>query len=413
VSDEGQLEQGATIPGRAGLIALLVCTMFPMLGLFAIGMSLPSVAAAFADQPNADILAQLIGGASGLAFACASPVIGMMIDRFGYRQIYIYSLIGYALFGALPVLLDSLPLIVVTRLFFGVTVAGTITAGMAGLGTLPPEIRSRMFGRNAMMASVGAIVVFPLVGALATYGWRTPFYLYLLSLLLVPLAMTLKPDRPRKAGRGNEGANHAGPAGEQPDDQRSAKDAGGSGLGVSPGILMMAAFIGLAMYIGPVFSPFYLTTIGVTDPRLAALPMSAMSIASLLMTANYARLHSKFGTTGLFGATLSLVGLGLIGAGLSPVLPLFIAGMFFVACGLAMFTPNLGTHISGTSSRPARGIGWAMSAMFAVQVAFPFIVNAIEGALGPASVFLLLGGTAVIVALGFIFTAWRRARPLA
>lgn len=380
-----------TTPGRAGLIALLLCSLCPMMGLFSIGVALPKVAAAFGDDPDAELLAQLIGGASGFAFAVASPAIGALIDRHGYRRVYIASLIGFALFGALPALLDSLPLILATRLVFGVAVAGAMTAGMTGLGGLPHHLRARMFGRNAMVSSVGAIISFPLVGALATLGWRIPFLLHLLSLLVVPLALTLDRVAP---------VPHAVKATPRP----------AGGIGVSAAVLMMAAFVGLAMYTGPIFSPFYLRTIGVTDPTLAALPLSAMSMGSLMMTANYGRLHARFGTTALFGATLALVGCGLVGAGFSPVLPLFAISMFTVSCGLAMFTPNLGAYISATSHRPARGIGWAMSAMFAVQVVFPFLARGVGQAIGPASIFHILGAISLAIASGFIIAALRRRR---
>ena len=386
-----------TMPGRAGLISLLLCTLFPMLGLFAIGVALPVVAQSFEDQPRAALLSQLIGGVAGLAFAVSSPVIGALIDRFGFKRIYIASLIGFALLGALPALLDSLPLIVVSRLFFGVTVAGALTAGMAGLGTLPAEVRAKMFGRNAVMTSLGAVVTFPLVGALASYDWRYSFLLYLLALLLVPLALTLDPAMEPKS--------------VPPQITADLTRASDFRLGVSPALLLTAAFIGLVMYVGPVFAPFYVSEIGVSDPRLAALPMSAMSIGSLIMASNYGRLHGKFGTTPLFFLTMALAGSGLVGAGLAGSLPAFIAAMFAVACGLALFTPNLGTYITSTSQRPARGIGWAMSAIFAVQILFPFIAQAIEAALGPAAVFLLLGGVALAAAGAFAIKGLRyRAR---
>lgn len=396
MDDHTVQEPTGSMPGRAGLIALLLCTLFPMLGLFAIGVALPVVAQTFADHPRADLLAQLIGGAAGLAFAISSPVMGILADRFGFRQIYVASLIGFALLGALPALLDNLPLIVITRFFFGITVAGALTAGMAGLGTLPPEMRAKMFGRNAVLTSLGAVITFPLVGALAAQSWRYPFLLYLIALLMVPLALTLDPQmRPAPIPKSEVAVAGKGM---------------GIDLGVSPGLLMIAAFIGLTMYVGPVFAPFYVIEIGVTDPRLAALPMSAMSIASLLTASIYGRLHKRFGTTQIFGAIMALVGCGLVGAGFATNLPLFIAAMVMVGSGLAMFTPNLGTYITSHSANPARGIGWAMSAIFAVQVAFPFIVEAIKGAFGPASVLLSLGSIALILAIAFAVKGWRRDR---
>lgn len=369
------------MPGAVGLWALLVCALVPMVGLFAMGPALPMVAAAFPNNPDAELLTQLIGGASGIAFALSSPVIGMLIGRYGYKQVYILSLIGFAILGTLPVLLDSLPLILATRVVLGVSIAGAMTAGLAGLGTLPANVRPRMYGRNAMLSSVGAILVFPAVGALVEHGWRLPFFIHALALLIVPMAMTL-PAAPANAKPGH------------------AAQSTGRGLGVAPILLVLAGFIGLTMYVGPMFAPFYLHTIGVTDPRLAALPLSAMSVASLLVTSNYGRLHARMGAHSLFALTLLLTGGGLLVAGLASSLPLFIAAMFSVACGLAIFTPNLSSHIAATSTNTARGIGWAMSAMFAVQVVFPFIARFISQAIGSSGVFLTFGACALLAGIG-------------
>ncbi len=379
------------MPGAIGLWALLLSSLFPMLGLFALGPALPAVAAAFPGDPNAEVMAQLIGGASGISFALSSPIIGRMIERWGYKQIYIISLVAFAIVGTLPVLLNSLPLILLSRLVMGMCVAGTMTAGLAGLATLPADVRPGLYGRNAMMSSVGAVVVFPLVGAISTYGWRWPFLIHLVALAAVPMAMTL-------------------PNWQSPVKHAARAAVGGRGLGVSPVLLLLAGFIGLVMYVGPMFSPFYLHSIDVTDPRLAALPLSGMSVGALMMTGNYGRLYARLGAHKLFALTLVLSGLGLLAAGFAPNLPVFMAAMFCVSCGIALFAPNVNSHIAATSANPARGIGWAMSAMFAVQVAFPFIARAISQATGPAGVFISFGICALVPGIATAVFAWRKGR---
>lgn len=364
-----------------------------MLGLFALGPALPAVAAAFPSDPNAEVMAQLIGGASGLSFALSSPIVSGMIERWGYKRVYIGSLVAFAIIGTLPVLLNSLPMILASRVIMGMCVAGAMTAGLAGLATLPAHVRPTLYGRNAMMSSVGAIVIFPAVGAISTYGWRLPFLVHLVALAAVPMAMTL-PDRPAPG-------KHA----------RTA--VGGRGLGVSPVLLVLAGFIGLVMYVGPMFSPFYLHSIDITDPRLAALPLSGMSAGALIMTGNYGRLHARLGAHKLFALTLVLSGLGLLIAGFAPNLPVFMAGMFCVSCGIALFAPNINSHIAATSANPARGIGWAMSAMFAVQVAFPFLARAISQAAGPAGVFIAFGICALVPGIATVMISWRSARRYA
>jgi MFS family permease len=363
-----------------------------MLGLFALGPALPGVAAAFSGDPHSDLIAQLIGGAGGFSFALSSPIIGGMIGRWGYKQVYISSLVAFAIFGTLPVLLDSLPMILMTRIVLGFCTAGAMTAGLAGLATLPTDVRPGIYGRNAMIGSVGAIIIFPAVGAISTLGWRWPFLIHLLALVVAPMALAL----PKVA--------------KQSFRNRARRPVIGA-RSVSPLILMLAAFIGLIMYVGPMFSPFYLRSIGVTDPRLAALPLSGMSFAGLFMTMSYSRLHARLGEPMLFAITLLLAGVGLLLAGFALTLPMFFVAMVTVSCGLSVFTPNLISYIAATSASPARDIGWAMSAMFAVQVAFPFLAHAISQAVGPKGVFAIFGIGAVIMGLVALFLMRATIRP--
>ena len=377
------------MPGTAGLVALALSSLSPMLGLFVLGPALPKVAAAFAAEPDAELLTQMVGGASGVAFALSCPFMGYLIDRWGYRNVYAASLMIFAIVGTLPVALDSLFLILATRVVLGVAVAGTVTAGVVGIGSLPATVRPRMFGRSAMLGSIGSMICFPAVGAMSQYGWRWPFLIHLLALLAVPLALSL----PSRADRSV--------AVERPSK---------SGMGVSLPVLAMTAFIGLVMYVGPMFSPFYLHTIGITDPKLAALPLSCMSVGSILMSSNYGRLHGRLGSIRLFAMTWLIAGCGLLLAGVAPGLPVFMFAMFVVACGITLFTPNLNAHIAATSHNTARGIGLAMSAMFVVQLAFPFIAREISRAGGPASVFYVFGGCSLSIGVILAILGWREHR---
>lgn len=380
---------GDTVPSTGALWAMLLCTLFPTVGLFALGPATPSIAAAFPDNPDAVLLAQLIGGVAGFAFALVSPVVGIAIERWGHRNVYLVSVAGFGLAGAMPALLGDLWTILATRALLGVTIAGAMIAGVTGLSLLPAAIRPRMFGRNALVASLAAIAMFPLVGALTELGWRWPFLIHLFAFAILPFAFGI----PRHV--------RAAP---------TASEAKGSGLGISPVMLLVAGFTGFTMYIGPMFSPFYLHSIGVTDPKLVALPLSCMSIASLLVTSQYGRLHGRMGVYALFVFLFALMGIGLLLGGIAPALAMFVAAMFLLSCGQSLFTPNLNAYIAETSAVPARAISWAMAAMFAVQVAFPFIAQAITRSVGPSAVFLLLGVASILVAAAFAAAAIRSGR---
>src|SRR3546814_19582547 len=96
-----------------------------------------------------------------------------------------------------------------------------------------------------------AIGCFPLVGAFAAIGWRWPFALHLVGLLVVPVALTLP--RTRSSGTKTE---------------RTAPSSRLAGLSV--GFLLVAAFMGMVSILGSLFSPFFLIGIGNSPPKIGS-----------------------------------------------------------------------------------------------------------------------------------------------
>jgi hypothetical protein len=88
---------------------------------------------------------------------------------------------------------------------------------------------------------------------------------------------------------------------------------------------------------------------------------------------------------------------------------LFSCGLMIASAGMSVFVPNLGAAISAAATGgAARGIGITMSAIFAVQALFPFIVAGIRNFVGPQGVFLGLGIASLAICAGFVFIAPRQ-----
>ena len=140
----------------AGRAALLSAAMCPVLALYGFGVALPPIAVAFAQDPHAVLLSQIIGGIVALAFAVSSPPVGWLIDRFGYRAVLLVSTLAFSLIGTLGGLMDNLYAILATRVLLGFTVAGTLVASLAGIGSLNTSDRLRMYGfQNFVGGRVG------------------------------------------------------------------------------------------------------------------------------------------------------------------------------------------------------------------------------------------------------------------
>ncbi len=382
-------DDDATAPpvGWITACALLSTAVYPVLGLYGFGVALPVIARAFAGQPHAVLLCQLIGSVVGFAFAIASPIIGPLVDRFGSRPVLMASSAAFALVGASGGLLENLYLILATRVLLGFTVAGTLVAGLAGIGALSPRQRIRLFGWQAVVGGMLAILAYLLVGMAAAAGWRWPFALHLIGFALLPLFWAL----PKRA---------APPAGHV------ATSAPRVPLPIS--LLLVAMFMGMTSVVGPLFAPFFLADIGIADPSLQALPLMVMGATAIVASSAYAPINRALGLDGTFALAAVATGLGLLLAGRSDTLVLISVALGVAAVGAALYSPNLNAavvHFAGAGR--GRALGIASAAMYGAQAVFPFIAQFIAGRAGPAAVFNMFGVAAVALGIAFALAALR------
>jgi MFS family permease len=368
-----------SLPAKAALISNSVAGAIGFLG---VGLILPLMAKHFASTHGAGLLTQLLGGVVGAALAVSSPLAGRVIDRVGYRTVYLFGALFFALFGTAPFLLDNLYVILACRIGVGVSMAAVLIGGYTGISTLAPALRAKMMGYSALVGGVSAVLLFPILGALGKIGWQYAFLPHLVTLLLIPLGLTL-PHTQRKAA--------------------VAATVHAQGLGVPLSLLAIAVLGGMLSFIGPNFSAFYLASIGITDPARAAIPLTAMAFCSVLGSGLYGLLYTRAGGTLVFALALLLTGIGLVIASLSHGLAIFALGGGIAGIGCAFIAPNLSVTAMNVAapSRVGHAVGLTTGAMFAAQVIVPFITEPLRQMAGAASVFTSFGIAAL--AVGFVY----------
>lgn len=388
---------GTQVPSLA-IVALLACGLFTTIGLFSPGLVLPQLARDFANTPHAELLTELVGTLASFAFAVGAPFAGGLIARLGCRRVIVPSLCLFAIFGAAPALLADLWLILIARIGLGLALAGIFTGALTGLGATSTDLRMRLFGWFSMVGGGAAILLFPLVGALGHLGWRPAFLVNLSALLVVPLALRL----PASLGVA------VAPAG--------GAEAGARGGLITPaiaGLLIIAALAGMGMLIGPIYAPIYLSTIGITDTRLLAVPVTIGSFAAVAASALYGRAHRRLGLSGVSALALVTMGIALVVCCTTDGIVLFTAAVVIHSAMTALVAPNVSAAALAWS-RPGKGaqtIGLANGMMFGAQLAFPFLATWIRGMAGLPGVFLVFGGTIGVIGLVIALRAARgRAR---
>ena len=387
--------------GASATAALLACGLFITIGLFSPGLVLPQIATAFAATPHAELLTELVGAIASFAFALGAPVAGSLIGRFGCRRVILPALALFALLGTLPAVLDSLWTIVASRALLGLATAAIFTAALAGIGALDESLRTRLFGWFAMVSGTAAIVLFPIVGILGHSGWRLAFVVHLSSLLVIPVALAIPVTLGRRHDDGNPSASMAQvPAREPRLDSRMI------------GLLPVAALAGMSMMVAPIYGPIYLATLGLSDTRQAAIPLTLGAIAAVFASACYGAVNRRMGVAGVTVASTTGIGLALVFAGMTGNVIAFMAALVAVSALLALLGPNLNASAVAfsASGRAGQAIGLANGAMFGSQLLFPFMASWIRGMAGLNGVFLGFGLIMIVVGLTAL-AATRRAGP--
>jgi MFS family permease len=383
-------------PTGGAQLALLASGLFVTVGLYATSIVLPQIGLAFATTPHGELLTQLVGAIASFSFAIGAPLAGLLIARFGCRRVLAPALVLFAVAGLAPMALDSLWAILATRLVVGLAVAGIFTAGLTGIGDYPENLRARMFGWYSVAGGAAALLLFPAVGALARYGWRLAFLVHLIALMVLPLTLFL----PRDLGIAREPASKAAAGASQP---RLL-------TGPMLRLLGIAAVAGMGMILGAMYAPIYLSSLGVTDTRLLAVPITLGSVASVAASGCYGWLHRLLGIRGVSAAGMIIWGAALLLAGTAGSIPLFTNGVVIACAAIAAVAPNVSAAavLIADPAITARALGTVSGVMFGVQLLFPFIAGWIRQQAGIAAVFLAFGMIGLAIGAGLVATAKRR-----
>jgi MFS family permease len=376
--------------GRAQALVLLLSSCLAVLGAVLLAPVLPRIEDAFAGTPGVEALTPIVLTAPALVIGLTATFAGRIVDRLGRKRLLVGALVAYAFVGTAPLWLPSLELIVVSRVLVGLTEAAIMTCCTTLLADyFHGSQRDRYFGLQVVYTTVSATIFFAVGGALGAQDWRTPFWLYAVSLPLAFFAARYI-WQPAPQALHRTGKLPALPW------RRLAAPVGVTLLG------------GLVFYVLIVELSFKLDDIGVESPAT----IGAVSAVASLGTAVGAFLFGRVAGLGpavLVPVSFGISGIGLLGLALAPSVPGVVVAAVVTGFGNGLLLPSLLTWALGslTFEQRGRGTGIWTSALFIGQFVAPLVVLALSGAIsGLTSALLVLGGVAVVAAV-----AVRLARP--
>lgn len=152
--------------------------MLDMLSLGMIAPVLPKLVAGFigGDVARAAEMFGLFGTVWALAQFFASPVLGVLSDRFGRRPVIVLSNLGLGFDYVVMALAPTLNWLFLGRAISGVTAASLTTAGAYIADITPPEKRAAGFGMLSAAFGVGFVLGPAVGGLLGGFNPRFPFW---------------------------------------------------------------------------------------------------------------------------------------------------------------------------------------------------------------------------------------------
>lgn len=174
-------------PGTLQGVMLLLPITLSVMGIAVLVPDVPQLMTAFRHVPHHQYLIQ--GGVLTMPALCValfSPLAGWVADGIGRRRFLIGSMVVYALVGIAPTMLHHLTAVILSRVAVGICEAVVMTVSTTLISDyFHGHAREKWLASQTAVASLSALALIPLGGLLGRlYGWRGPFGVYLVSLLL-------------------------------------------------------------------------------------------------------------------------------------------------------------------------------------------------------------------------------------
>jgi len=381
-------------PGPAQSFVLLVTSGLSVLVVAVLGPSLPAMQEHFKGVPGADVLVPMTLGAPMLVMALLSIGVGELADRWGRKRLLVAATAMYALIGTMPLYLESLHAVIASRLALGAVEAVLMTISTAMIGDYYEGVqRDRAMALQTTVASIAAVVLSFVGGALGAYGWRAPYALFAVSLLLAPAMAWVLWEPVTRANMS---------AAQRFADSQSFK----------PKQLMLicglALILGLEFLIVPAHLGYLLAAVGVTGAPQIGLAYGINSLGSIVGTLLYGwGIASALSLPVRLGIGAVISGAALAAMQFSGGLVSLTAAGFTCGLGMGILFPALVTWNMRELPVSKRGFGTGafQSSLFLGMFISPVLVVALERVVGgPRTLAVGMEGW-VLVALGVVSLA--------
>ena len=383
--------------GKLKLTLLLVSSL-TILSIITISPAIPQMAKVFSHEKNAELLVKLVLTFPALMIALVSPYAGRLIDRYGRLRPLYAALVVYAVAGVGGYFLQNLYAILLSRAVLGMAVGVSMTIVVTLIADyFEGAQRQKFVGVQIAFMSLGGIVFISLGGILSDSNWRSPFLLYLSSLVILPLAVLFLPE-PQPTQKQFHATKNIRP----------------------PAFIWMLFLNTMLMWIVffliPVQVPFYLKALGVDKNAFIGAAIAMSTIFSAVSSFFYSRIRERFNFLSVFSIGYLLMAAGFVCMAMAGSYLSVVIAMMFAGLGMGMMIPNTNMWVMKIAPPQTRGreIGKLTTFWFLGQFLSPILIFPVLHVLSLSSTFLVASGFLLFVSLTFLlFHFSKRGRAMA
>ena len=308
-------------PTRFTLLVLLATAMPSLLGTAAVSPVLGLMKEAGLGP---EFVVNLVLTLPPLATAAAGFFIGALSDKIGRVKILAVSLFLFAAAGVSGFFLDNIYAIIAMRLILGVSIAGLLPMASALISEYyEGEQRTRYLGYIGVSNGIGVLILQTLCGALANFGWRYAFLVYLLALVALPFVLLCLREPPHTCEEKSECPVTV------PSPLRYV------------GIYALVFFPALVMYLVAVNLSYYTGSFAVSvSPFWVGLLLGIFGLSSAVSGFLFWRFSRRFNPLSIAGLIFLFEAAGLFLIGISENLVLLTIGLILLGFGMGLAMPN-------------------------------------------------------------------------
>ena len=356
---------------KAGLpqaMVILIISILPMMAIVALMPVIPVLIQHFHDIPNIMTLAPLIVAAPGICVAFLSPYAGYLTDKLGRRKLLLIFTLFYGFGGILPFFIEDFTILMIGRLLLGIGEAFILTVANTLLGDYFEESeRTKWLMWQSIAGAVSGFLLLSVSGYLSSLGWNYPFLVYSIA-FIVTISTYFFIFEPKR-----------GVQKLSPSNRLVVKVPMKIMIRIT--LMTMVAAILYNVYI--IHFSMALNVMGISDQQKIGF-YSALATLAIPIGAYLFKYFSVRSPQFQFSLLFTLIGIGLIGIGLSQKIEITIFFAWIQQLGVGMAIPILIAWALNEVPLEfrGRGMGFWTCGFFLGQFISPLAVSAMRNITG-------------------------------